>query len=91
MSTSGSDGPAGSVIDLYQRHATDWSRDRGDDLLEQAWLDRFLALLPQNPTVLDLGCGCGVPIARYLIERDCRVTGVDGASAMITMCARALP
>ncbi|BBZ40217.1 class I SAM-dependent DNA methyltransferase [Mycobacterium conspicuum] len=88
MSTSGS---AGSVIDLYQRHAAAWSRDRGEDLFERAWLDRFLELLPRDPTVLDLGCGCGVPIARYLIERRCRVTGVDGASAMIAMCEQRFP
>ena len=92
LSTSGSGGhAAGSVIALYQRHATAWSRDRGGALLERAWLDRFLALLPQDPTVLDFGCGCGVPIARYLIERDCRMTGVDGASAMIIMCAQRFP
>ena len=78
---------AGRVIEIYQRHAAAWSADRGDRLIEKAWLDRLLALLPQDSTVLDLGCGCGVPIARYLIEQHrCRVTGVDAASAMIAMC-----
>ena len=48
-------------------------------------------MLPRDPTVLDLGCGCGVPIARYLIERRCRVTGVDAASAMIAMCTERFP
>jgi predicted TPR repeat methyltransferase len=79
------------VIEIYQRHAGAWSQDRGDCLLEKAWLDRFLALLPQDPSVLDLGCGCGVPIARYLIERRCRATGVDASSAMIAMCADRFP
>ena len=32
-----------------------------------------------------------MPIARYLIERGCRVTGVDGASAMVTMCVDRFP
>ena len=82
---------ADSVVDLYQRHAVAWSRDRGDWLIEKPWLERFLALLPQNPTVLDLGCGCGVPIARYFLEHHCRVTGVDAASAMITMCTQRFP
>ncbi|ORW82407.1 hypothetical protein AWC22_15855 [Mycobacterium riyadhense] len=36
---------AGRVTDIYQRHAQAWSRDRGDNMLETAWLDRFLALL----------------------------------------------
>ena len=91
MSISGNGGHAGSIIDLYQRHASAWSRDRGDHLLEKDWLDRFLAVLPREPTVLDLGCGCGVPIARYLIGCRCRVTGVDAAGAMITLCAERFP
>jgi SAM-dependent methyltransferase len=91
LSISGSGCHAGSIIDLYQRHAVAWSRDRGDHLLEKAWLDRFLALLPRDPSVLDLGCGSGVPIARYLIERHCRVTGVDAASAIITLCEERFP
>jgi ubiquinone/menaquinone biosynthesis C-methylase UbiE len=82
---------AGRVVDIYQRHAVAWSRDRGDRLREKAWLDRFLALLPEGPMVLDVGCGSGVPMARYLIEHRCRVTGVDASSAMITMCADRFP
>ena len=41
--------------------------------------------------MLDLGCGSGVPIARYLIGRHCRVTGVDSARAMIAMCDERFP
>lgn len=82
---------AGRVIDIYQRHAVTWSRERGELLPEKAWLDRFLGLLSPNPSVLDLGCGPGVPIARYLIEKHCRVTGADTSSAMIGMCAGRFP
>lgn len=82
---------AGRVVEIYQRHARDWSRDRGDELLEKAWLDRFLALLADQPMVLDLGCGVGVPMARYLIAHRCRVTGVDASSAMITMAVDRFP
>jgi trans-aconitate methyltransferase len=32
-----------------------------------------------------------VPIARYLIDRGCQVTGVDASSAMITRCADRFP
>jgi SAM-dependent methyltransferase len=82
---------AGRVIDLYQRHAVAWSRERGERLPERAWLDRFLGLLPRDPAVLDIGCGPGVPIGRYLIENHCRVSGVDTSSAMIGMCADRFP
>jgi SAM-dependent methyltransferase len=82
---------AGRVVDIYQRHAIAWSRDRGDRLDEKAWLDGFLALLPDEPAVLDIGCGSGVPMARYLIEQHCRVTGVDASNAMIAMCVDRFP
>src|SRR5262245_20737245 len=54
------------IMDLYQQHATDWDKERGRDLFEKPWLDRFLALLPPGASVLDIGCGAGEPIARYL-------------------------
>lgn len=78
------------VVDVYQQHAAAWSRDRAN-LLEKAWLERLLALIPEKPKVLDIGCGTGVPIDRYLIEHGCRVTGVDAASAMIAMCVDRFP
>jgi len=82
---------ADRVSDLYQRHADAWSRDRGEKVPEKAWLDRLLVLLPSQPTVLDLGCGSGTPIARYLAEHGCQVTGVDASSAMVTISATRLP
>jgi SAM-dependent methyltransferase len=45
-------------------------------------------LLPHGATVLDLGCGTGVPISQALIERGFNVYGVD-ASASITAAFRA--
>jgi SAM-dependent methyltransferase len=82
---------ADRVIEIYQRYADAWSRDRGDQLLEKAWLDHFLALLPDAASVLDIGCGTGTPIAAYFIEQRCRVTGVDASSAMISECAQRFP
>jgi SAM-dependent methyltransferase len=79
------------IIGLYQRHARTWARDRGKRLFEKPWLDRFLGLVPAGPTVLDIGCGSGEPIARYLIDQGCNVTGVDSAPQMIAMCEAHFP
>jgi SAM-dependent methyltransferase len=79
------------IISLYQRHAIDWDRERGRSLIEKAWLDQFLALLPPSPSILDIGCGAGEPISRYLIEQGCDVTGVDSSSAMIGVCTERFP
>jgi hypothetical protein len=58
---------ADRIVDLYARRAADWDADRGRDLFEKPWLDRFLALIPEGGTILDLGCGMGEPIAAHLI------------------------
>lgn len=52
-------------------------------MLERAWFEAFCAALPQHPKVLDLGCGAGEPIARFLSDRGCLVTGVDSAPELI--------
>lgn len=82
---------ADRVISVYDRHAAGWAQDRGDRSIEGAWLDRFLALVPKRARILDIGCGSGRPIARSLIERGCRLTGVDAAPAMIALCREAFP
>jgi len=79
------------IIGLYQRHADAWAHDRGDRLFEAAWLERFRRLLPLHATVLDIGCGTGKPIARYLIEQGFEITGVDSSPAMIAMCRDHFP
>ena len=79
------------IIGLYERHAEEWDRDRGRSLFEKAWLDRFLALLPQKASILDIGCGSAEPVARYLIEKGCDVTGIDSSSTLIGMCKDRFP
>lgn len=74
------------MVGLYQRHARAWAADRVKVPFERGWLDRFRDLLPAPATVLDIGCGCGEPIARYLIEQGCDVVGIDSAPEMIAMC-----
>lgn len=60
--------PADDVVSIYREHADAFVRQRGTGLIERAWLDVFLALLPgASPRVLDIGCGFGVPIAQYVI------------------------
>jgi cyclopropane fatty-acyl-phospholipid synthase-like methyltransferase len=40
-------------------------------------------MLPEGATVLDLGCGTGVPISQVLIERGFQVYGVDASPTMV--------
>jgi 2-polyprenyl-3-methyl-5-hydroxy-6-metoxy-1,4-benzoquinol methylase len=80
-----------AVVDLYERHAQAYDRDRGRSLQERAWLDRFLTHVCPGGTVLDVGCGMGEPIARYLVDRGVHVVGVDAAPSMIELCRVRFP
>lgn len=79
------------IIDLYRQHAGAWMAQRRTGLFEKRWLDAFLGLLPARPAVLDVGCGFGEPIGRYLIEAGCRLDGVDAAPELIAVAQSRLP
>jgi trans-aconitate methyltransferase len=79
------------IIELYERNAHNYVADRDVGWEESAWLDRFTALLPQHSTILDIGCGSGEPIARYLIERNFVVDGVDASPSLIAICRERFP
>jgi cyclopropane fatty-acyl-phospholipid synthase-like methyltransferase len=77
---------------LYETHAATFDRERGRQLIEAQYLRELLSRLPARPgQVLDLGCGMGEPIAAFLIEAGCAVTGVDAAPAMIARCRSRFP
>lgn len=79
------------IIPLYERHAAAFDRLRLKNGIERVWLDRLRALAGLGATVLDLGCGSGEPIARYLIAHGHAVTGVDAADAMLVFCRQRFP
>jgi len=83
--------PATRIIELYRRHAGAWTSARGVVLSERAWIDRFVHLLQPGATVLDIGCGSGIPIASYIVGRAHAVTGVDGSPEMIALFRSNLP
>lgn len=76
---------------VYQEHATTYDSQRDKSLFERLYLDQLLQRIQPTRSVLDLGCGAGEPIARYLIEQNCRLTGVDYAPAMIDFCKQRFP
>jgi 2-polyprenyl-3-methyl-5-hydroxy-6-metoxy-1,4-benzoquinol methylase len=85
----GSEEAATTVIMLYERMAARYIADRARvPWDERAWLDRFLNAVPSPYRVLDLGCGSGAPIGRYLIEQGCTLTGIDSSPTLIAHCRK---
>ncbi len=80
------------IVGHYEKHAAAWDRDRQNSQWnDRIWHDRFIAGLAAGAEVLDLGCGAGRPVARHMVERGLRVTGVDSSPTMIAFCRERLP
>ena len=68
---------------------------RGDSLDEnyreyQSWLDELSSLLDDGVSVLDLGCGCGIPTTKLLADTF-KVTGVDISKVQIRRARKLVP
>ncbi|TMG62008.1 MAG: class I SAM-dependent methyltransferase [Chloroflexi bacterium] len=70
------DDPKDIVRRGYDLVSRAYRADDGDDSQYAAWLELVETRVAAGAPVLDLGCGCGVPVARRLAQRYV-VTGVD--------------
>lgn len=58
------------------------------------YIDRFLSLLSsesKHHTVLDIGCGTGIPLTKYLISNGAEVTGLDISIEMLKKAKKKMP
>ena len=83
---------ANRIVAHYERHALAWDADRrAADWTDKPFIERFLSELPKGATVLDLGCGGGAPVARHMVARGFRVTGVDSSPTLASLCQNRMP
>jgi len=54
-------------------------------------LDFLCSLLPEKAKILDVGCGNGIPVVRYLIRKGYSVTGVDISEKMLELARTNVP
>lgn len=80
-----------AIVDLYERHANTFDRDRSRSLQERAWLDSFLGHVRPAGRILDVGCGMGEPIAQYLLDAGCQLVGLDSSASLIRLCRARFP
>ena len=58
---------------------------------EQPYLDKVLEHLPSQPSILDLGCGTGEPMAHYFLAAGCKLTGIDASSKQLEKAKNMFP
>ncbi|HEX7736932.1 MAG TPA: class I SAM-dependent methyltransferase [Ktedonobacteraceae bacterium] len=80
------------IIEIYERYALEWDADRNRrSWHDKGWHDRFITCLTAGASVLDLGCGSGMPVAHHLVQLGLHVTGVDTSPTLIDLCRRRMP
>jgi SAM-dependent methyltransferase len=87
----GSDDEREMVRRGYDALSYHYRADDADDGHYAPWLADLHHRLPSSAAVLDLGCGCGVPVARYLTNLGHHVTGVDISDVQIGRARRLVP
>lgn len=73
--------------DTYNKIAEDWVKDHDQDSWWQEGTNYFLSLLPQEASILDVGCGGGIK-TRYMAEKGYKVMGIDFSEKMIEIAQR---
>jgi ubiquinone/menaquinone biosynthesis C-methylase UbiE len=72
------------LADLYQG-------EHSHNPFQAALVERVSALLPAGSSILDLGCGTGVPTARILTGAGHQVVGVDISEGMLKLAREQVP
>ncbi len=78
----------------YEGIATEFLASRGGRGGTRIGVDRvwtWAGQLARGSTVLDLGCGSGVPITELLIDRGLAVSGIDASPSLVSAFKRRWP
>jgi ubiquinone/menaquinone biosynthesis C-methylase UbiE len=78
-------------MEVFDQLAEKYQGEHSNNPFQTALVERISALLPAGTSVLDLGCGTGVPTAKVLTESDHRVVGVDISTGMLKLAREQVP
>ena len=54
-------------------------------------LKKFVNFLPKKAKILDVGCGAGVPVAKFLVNSGFEVVGIDSSESMLKLARKNVP
>ena len=72
----------------YDAVANEWDDYRHGKAIDPSIVE-FVGSLKKNAKVLDIGCGSGYPIDKYLSDEGFTVVGIDVSSRMIDLATKA--
>jgi 2-polyprenyl-3-methyl-5-hydroxy-6-metoxy-1,4-benzoquinol methylase len=76
----------------YDRMAEQYLATKNlEDPLALAALEDLASFLPPKAAVLDLGCGAGIPVTRWVSDKGFTVTGVDVSARQLDLARQNVP
>lgn len=78
------------VVKGYNEVAKTYLSQR-DQFKDNLYLDRLSQLLKTGAVILDIGCGAGIPVDKYLLGKGFRVKGIDISKQQIELAKKNLP
>ncbi len=80
-----------SLQEIYDKFAQTYEMNRGLFDMSEVLNSFYSRLNVKKGRLLDLGCGAGEPFARYFIDHNWTVTGVDFSGQMLALAAKYVP
>ncbi|MBD3280282.1 methyltransferase domain-containing protein [Candidatus Dojkabacteria bacterium] len=74
----------------YNKIANDFNDQRSKSKMNP-YIEKFAEELPESGHVLDIGCGSGVPNAKYLVQSDFNLVGIDPSEELIKLAEKNVP
>jgi len=88
----GTMGTMGTTLqNIYDGFAKTYEQNRGKFDMTEILTTFYNQLGSEQDTLLDLGCGAGEPLARFFVDRDWTVTGVDFSRQMLDLAEKYVP
>lgn len=78
------------VEEGYEKIAHTYSSAR-DQLANISYLEKFTRFIRKGSTILDIGCGAGKPVDKYLVKHGFAVNGIDISTKMIELAKKNVP
>ena len=78
-------------MEAFDQLAEKYQGEHSHNPFQAALIERVNALLPAGSSILDLGCGTGVPTAKIFTEAGKRVVGVDISEGMLRLAREQVP
>ncbi|MGB1077632.1 MAG: class I SAM-dependent methyltransferase, partial [Bdellovibrionales bacterium] len=79
------------VHESYDKIADWFDNTRSRDLMEAPYLEALTKSLQDNAHILDLGCGTGEPLLRFLSKFNYKITALDSSKTMLDKAKNRFP